>query len=95
MYQPEAREDQIRALYRLSQARRVPMTQLIRQALDEYLTRQASDLQERYERAVAACLANSAAGICSGGCSPEAFGAGRRPQACCRVADTLERQLGA
>jgi len=40
MYQPKMRDDQVKQLYLLAQEAKKPMTQLIRDAVDEYLTRQ-------------------------------------------------------
>lgn len=38
MYQPSLREDQIRALYHLKRLRNIPMTALLREAVDNYLS---------------------------------------------------------
>lgn len=38
MYQPSLREDQIRALYHLKHLRRLPMTALLREAVDNYFS---------------------------------------------------------
>lgn len=40
MYQPALRPDQIRSLYLLKKASRVPMTRLAREAVDAYLASQ-------------------------------------------------------
>ena len=37
MYQPKIRDDQVKQLYLLAKSRKKPMTQLIREAVDEFL----------------------------------------------------------
>jgi|GEM_PF-3354279 len=39
MYQPKIKDDQIEALYRLGVQMKKPMTHIIRQAIDEYVTK--------------------------------------------------------
>jgi hypothetical protein len=41
MYQPKIRDDQVTQLYLLARGAKRPMTQLIREAVDQYLTKQA------------------------------------------------------
>ncbi len=52
MYQPALRPDQVRALYYLKQQRRRPMTNLLREAVDQYLQAHGTPpgvMQEREE----------------------------------------------
>ena len=49
MYRPALRPDQVHALFLLKQQRRRPMTQLLREAVDQYLAAQSEQLRERKE----------------------------------------------
>jgi len=49
MYQPALRPDQVTALYYLKQQRRLPMTKLLREAVDQYLQAPSEQLEERKE----------------------------------------------
>ena len=39
MYSPKIKEDYIPVLYKIARARRLPMTHIVREALDEYLNK--------------------------------------------------------
>ena len=47
MYQPKIRDDQVRQLYLLAKARNYPMTILIREAVDEYLSKHKKEVNEK------------------------------------------------
>ena len=51
MYQPALRPDQVTALYYLKQQRRLPMTKLLREVVDQYLQAHSEQLGERKEGA--------------------------------------------
>ena len=51
MYQPALRSDQIRLLYCLKLHRRIPMTRLLREAVDQYLRVYAGELEQLVKEA--------------------------------------------
>ena len=46
MYQPALRPDQIKRLYYLKLHRRIPMTRLLREAVDQYLYAYTGELEQ-------------------------------------------------
>jgi len=46
MYQPKIRDDQVRQLYLLAKSRNKPMTKLIREAVDEFLTKNGKEVKD-------------------------------------------------
>ena len=50
MYQPALRPDQVTALYYLKKQRRLPMTRLLREAVDLYLATHSEQLEETLRR---------------------------------------------
>jgi len=46
MYQPKIRDDQVKELYVLAKSTRKPMTQLIREAVDEFLARKNEEVKD-------------------------------------------------
>ena len=46
MYQPKIRDDQVRQLYMLAKSRKKPMTQLIREAVDEFLAKRTEEAKD-------------------------------------------------
>ena len=44
MYQPKIRDDQVRRLYLLAKSMKTPMTKLIREGMDEYLSRKEKEV---------------------------------------------------
>ena len=51
MYQPALRRDQIKSLYYLKLQRRIPMTRLLREAVDQYLQTYAGELTQLVKEA--------------------------------------------
>ena len=54
MYQPRIRDDQVKQLYLLAKSRNKPMTQLIREAVDEFLTKKSKEVKN-HEDNIEAC----------------------------------------
>jgi hypothetical protein len=46
MYQPKIREDQVKQLYLLAKSRNKPLTQLIREAVDEFLAKNGKEVKD-------------------------------------------------
>ncbi len=46
MYQPKIRDDQVKQLYVLAKSRKEPMTQLIREAVDEFLAKKGKEVKD-------------------------------------------------
>jgi hypothetical protein len=51
MYQPKIREDQVKQLYLLAKSRKKPMTQLIREAVDEFLAKRIGEVKHDEDHA--------------------------------------------
>jgi hypothetical protein len=62
MYQPKIRDDQVRELYLLAKSRKEPMTQLIREAVDQFLAKKNNEVKddEDHARACETCVERSA-----------------------------------
>jgi hypothetical protein len=45
MYQPKIRDDQVKQLYPLAKSRRKPMTKLIREAVEEFLSKRKGEVR--------------------------------------------------
>ena len=51
MYQPKIRDDQVRQLYLLAKSRKKPMTQLIREVVDEFLAKKTEEVEDNENHA--------------------------------------------
>ena len=45
MYQPKLRDDQVKQLYMLAKSKNKPMTELIREAVDEYMAKKNKEVK--------------------------------------------------
>jgi len=54
MYQPKIRDDQVKQLYMLAKSRNKPMTKLIREAVDEFLSKENEEVTHNEDH-IGAC----------------------------------------